>query len=136
MNKVILMGRLTRDAEIRYSQGESSSVIARFTLAVGSTGTMRIRQRISLVVLHLVKLQSFWRSLERRVLNSPLKAASRLAAILIKTDSAFTLQMLWLKTWSLQKVKTPVAALPVAMLLPHRHRRRMMIHLPEAETVS
>ena len=34
MNKVILMGRLTRDAEIRYSQGESSSVIARFTLAV------------------------------------------------------------------------------------------------------
>ena len=25
MNKVILMGRLTRDAEIRYSQGESAS---------------------------------------------------------------------------------------------------------------
>ena len=34
MNKVILMGRLTRDAEIRYSQGESSTAIARFTLAV------------------------------------------------------------------------------------------------------
>ena len=34
MNKVILMGRLTRDAEVRYSQGESSSAIARFTLAV------------------------------------------------------------------------------------------------------
>ena len=34
MNKVILMGRLTRDAEIRYSQGESSTAIARFTIAV------------------------------------------------------------------------------------------------------
>ena len=34
MNKVILMGRLNRDAEIRYSQGESSTAIARFSLAV------------------------------------------------------------------------------------------------------
>jgi single-strand DNA-binding protein len=34
MNKVILMGRLTRDAEIRYSQGENSTAVARFTLAV------------------------------------------------------------------------------------------------------
>ena len=34
MNKVILMGRLTRDAEIRYSQGESPTAIARFSLAV------------------------------------------------------------------------------------------------------
>lgn len=34
MNKVMLMGRLTRDPEIRYSQGENSSAVARFTLAV------------------------------------------------------------------------------------------------------
>ncbi len=34
MNKVILMGRLTRDPEVRYSQGESSLAIARFTIAV------------------------------------------------------------------------------------------------------
>ena len=34
MNKVVLMGRLTRDPEIRYSQGESSLAIARFSLAV------------------------------------------------------------------------------------------------------
>lgn len=34
MNKVILMGRLTRDPDIRYSQGENSIAIARFTLAV------------------------------------------------------------------------------------------------------
>ena len=28
MNKVILMGRLTRDPEVRYSQGENSSAIS------------------------------------------------------------------------------------------------------------
>ena len=34
MNKVILMGRLTRDPEVRYSQGENSLAIAKFSLAV------------------------------------------------------------------------------------------------------
>ena len=34
MNKVILMGRLTRDPDVRYSQGEKSMAIARYTLAV------------------------------------------------------------------------------------------------------
>ena len=34
MNKVILMGRLTRDPEVRYSQGENAMAVARYTLAV------------------------------------------------------------------------------------------------------
>ena len=34
MNKVILMGRLTRDPEVKYSQGDNATAIARFTLAV------------------------------------------------------------------------------------------------------
>ncbi len=34
MNKAILMGRLTRDPEVRYSQGENSLAIARYSLAV------------------------------------------------------------------------------------------------------
>lgn len=34
MNKVILMGRLTRDPEIRYTQGDNSTAISRYTLAV------------------------------------------------------------------------------------------------------
>ena len=34
MNKVILMGRLTRDPDVKYSQGENSMAIARYTLAV------------------------------------------------------------------------------------------------------
>jgi single-strand DNA-binding protein len=34
MNKAILIGRLTKDPEVRYSQGENSTAVARFTLAV------------------------------------------------------------------------------------------------------
>lgn len=34
MNKVILMGRLTRDPDVRYSAGENASAVARYTLAV------------------------------------------------------------------------------------------------------
>ena len=33
MNKVILIGRVVRDAEIRYSQGTNLTAIARYTLA-------------------------------------------------------------------------------------------------------
>lgn len=34
MNKVILMGRLTRSPEVRYSQGSEPVAVARYTLAV------------------------------------------------------------------------------------------------------
>ena len=38
MNKVILMGRLTRNPEVRYTQGERQMAIARYTLAVDRRG--------------------------------------------------------------------------------------------------
>lgn len=41
MNKVILMGRLTRDPEVRYSQGQNANAVARFTLAVDRRGARR-----------------------------------------------------------------------------------------------
>lgn len=34
MNKVVLMGRLTKDPDVRYSQGNNPMAIARYTLAV------------------------------------------------------------------------------------------------------
>lgn len=34
MNKVILIGRLTRDPDVMYSQGETATAVARYTLAV------------------------------------------------------------------------------------------------------
>lgn len=38
MNKVILTGRLTKDPEVRYLQGDDSICVARFTLAVDRYG--------------------------------------------------------------------------------------------------
>lgn len=34
MNKIILLGNLTRDPEIRYTQGEKSLAVARFSMAI------------------------------------------------------------------------------------------------------
>lgn len=39
MNKVILMGRLTRDPEVRYNQGDQPMAIARYSLAVDRRGS-------------------------------------------------------------------------------------------------
>ena len=44
MNKVILMGRLTKDPDVRYTQGESSTAIARYTLAVDRRFARRDQQ--------------------------------------------------------------------------------------------
>ena len=41
MNKVILMGRLVRDPETRYSQGENSVAVTRYTLAVERRGAKK-----------------------------------------------------------------------------------------------
>lgn len=34
MNKVVLVGRIVRDPEVRYSQGENPTAVARYTIAV------------------------------------------------------------------------------------------------------
>ena len=45
MNKVILVGRLTRDPDIRYTQGQNSMAVARYTLAVDRRRTSADGQR-------------------------------------------------------------------------------------------
>ena len=54
LNVVILMGRLVRDPDIRYSQSGDNMAIARFTLAV---------ERILLAVYALADRQSLPRSI-------------------------------------------------------------------------
>lgn len=44
MNKVILIGRLTKDPEVRYSQGAQPLAIARYTLAVDRRGSKQGEQ--------------------------------------------------------------------------------------------
>ena len=49
MNKVILMGRLTKDPDVRYAQGDTSTAIARYTLAVDRKGSDAVTDFISIV---------------------------------------------------------------------------------------
>ena len=46
MNRVVLIGRLTKDPEVRYSQGEAPLAIARYTLAVDQIGRASCRERV------------------------------------------------------------------------------------------
>ena len=45
MNKVILMGRLTRDPEVRYSQGDNPMAIARYTLLTADSDVTTTESR-------------------------------------------------------------------------------------------
>ena len=56
MNKVILMGRLTRDPEVRYSQGEQAMAVARYTLA--EEEKTRKTQQTSSSALHSARRES------------------------------------------------------------------------------
>ena len=49
MNKAILIGRLTREPDIRYTQGEQSMAIARFTLAVNRRYTKGNEQQADFI---------------------------------------------------------------------------------------
>ena len=136
MNKVILMGRLTRDAEIRYSQGESSSVIARFTLAVDRrfhrNNEDQTADFISCVAFG--KTAEFLEKFGKKGVKFALEGRIQTGSYTNKDGQRVYTTDVVAENMEFAEVKTPVAALPVAMLLPHRHRRRMMIHLPEAET--
>ena len=82
MNKVILMGRLTRDPEVRYSAGENSMAIARYTIAVD-----RRFKRDGEATADFIGCVAFGRQAEFaentsvRVSRSPSAAGSRQAAM-------------------------------------------------------
>lgn len=72
MNKVILMGRLTRDPQVRYTQGQDPMAIVRFTLAVDRRGRKQEGQQDAdfLLALLLEKVRNLWKSMcirERRL---------------------------------------------------------------------
>ena len=102
MNKVILMGRLTRDPEVRYSQGDNAMAIARYTLAVDRRFNRNNNDENSADFIGCV---AFGKSAEfaERYLH---KAESRLAAMSIRMASkCIRLMLLW-KIRSLQRART------------------------------
>lgn len=65
MNRAILMGRLTRDPEVRYSQGEKAMAITNYTLTEEGAG-IRIamnRRLILLTASHLTKQENLQKNI-------------------------------------------------------------------------
>ena len=58
MNKVILMGRLARDPEVRYTTGQDTLAIARFTLAVDRR--MKREDQINADFISCVSFVKIW----------------------------------------------------------------------------
>ena len=59
MNKTILMGRLTKDPEVKYLQDENSTAMARYTLAeTGDIERMERQKQILFLVLPLGRMLS------------------------------------------------------------------------------
>ena len=63
MNKVILMGRLTKNPEIKYAGKDNDMAVARYTLAVNRRYVMVNRKRILFLVSHLERVQSLHRNI-------------------------------------------------------------------------
>ena len=111
MNRVILMGRLTRDPEVRYTQGERSMAVARYTLAVDRRGAKRARTETSrlpilLTSWHLTEQVSLQRSISARGCVYWCPDASRLAVTPTKKVSVFIPQISLQMIRNLLTVKT------------------------------
>lgn len=65
MNKVILMGRLAREPEVRYSQGGEPIAVARYTLAVNRR--FKRKDELEADFIPCVALRQGGRSLRRNI---------------------------------------------------------------------
>ena len=81
MNKVVLVGRLTRDPEVRYSQGDNATAVARYTLAVETAN----RQRILFRALYSAARQSLRKNIFVRACGFLFPVVFRQEATRIKT---------------------------------------------------
>lgn len=87
MNKVILMGRLTRDPEVRYSQGEQPMAIARYSLAVDRRFNRNSQDGQTADFINCVafgRMVSLQRNISTKEPRSLQKAESRPEAIPIR----------------------------------------------------
>ena len=67
MNKVILMGRLTKNLEIKYARKDNDMAVARYTLAViEDINVTENRKQILFPVSHLERAQSLHRNISTR----------------------------------------------------------------------
>lgn len=113
MNKVILMGRLTRDPEVRYSQGEQATAIARYTVAVDR----RFRRDGDSQSADFIGCVAFGRQAEfaekylRKGIKIALTGRIQTGSYTNRDGQKVTQQMLLLRSRSLQRAKPQVLSI-------------------------
>lgn len=100
MNKVILMGRLVRDPEVRYSQGAEPLAVARYTLAVNRRFKRQGEQDADFIgALHSGKAGEFAEKyFKKGQMVSIIRVGCRYAAGMITRAKNAGVRMLWLRT--------------------------------------
>ena len=109
MNKVILMGRLTRDPSISYTQANSaqeSTCVARYALAVDRRFNRDGERKADFIsCVAFGRQQSLQKNICAKEQRLPSQAVSRLEVIPTVMDRKFTPQMSSWKSRSLPKVR-------------------------------
>lgn len=106
MNKIILMGNLTRDPEIRYTQGENALAIARFSLAINRRFAKQGDTEVDYFnCTAFGKQAEFIEKYFRKGSRMLVSAAFRMTTTRIKTEKRFTVYRLSLKKSNLQSEK-------------------------------
>ena len=86
MNKAVLVGRLTRDPEVRYSQGDNTTAVARYTVALTvDLKETANRQRILFRALYSAARQSLRKNIFVRACGFLFPVVFRQEATRIKT---------------------------------------------------
>lgn len=94
MNKVILIGRLTKDPEVRYTQGQETMVVARYTLAVDRNRKQDNGQNADFInCISFKRMQSLQRNFCTKEQRLLLLDASRQVATQIRMDRRCTQRM-------------------------------------------
>lgn len=127
MNKVILMGRLVRDPEVRYSQGAEPLAVARYTLAVNRRFKRQGEQDADFIgCVAFGKAGEFAEKYFKKVRWSALSVGCRYAAGMITRAKNAGVRMLWLRNNTLRKARLPLKATKMQhRLQPHPRPSRL-----------
>ena len=123
MNKVILMGRLTRDPEVRYSQGEQATAIARYTLAVDRRFKRDGDQTADFIgCVAFGKLGEFAEKYLRKGTKVVVTGRIQTGSYTTKTVRKYIQQMLLLKNVNLQRARMQPVRIPGSHLQTDHHQ--------------
>ena len=96
MNKVILMGRLTRDPDVKYTAGDNPMAIARYTLAVDRRFKKENEATADFIsCVAFGKAAEFAEKYFRQGIRIVVSAEFRQEATRTETETKFIQQMLW-----------------------------------------